>query len=244
MASKYKDEIFDVEEDDEDDLSSIEEDDEEPSSTMIRATKIKSKKNKEDEDEDDEEEEEDEEDGDGIIEEGDVDDDDEEDDEDEGDEDEDIENTINKTRNILSTQFDDSDSDDNDIDADDNYLQKFDESIKEQLLLDYHPELKIQNSIEVEALSRIVRNDAGNIIDPLHKTIPFITRYEKARILGERAKQINNGAKAFVELDISVMDGYLIALKEYEEKKIPFIIKRPIPGGGCEYWKFADLEQL
>jgi hypothetical protein len=36
----------------------------------------------------------------------------------------------------------------------------------------------------------------------------------------------------------------LIALKEYEEKKIPFIIKRPLPNGGCEFWRFADLEIL
>ena len=93
-------------------------------------------------------------------------------------------------------------------------------------------------------MSRIVRNDDGIVIDPLHTTIPFITRYEKARIIGERAKQIEYGATAMVKVDANVIDGYLIALKEYEEKKIPFIIKRPLPNGGCEYWKFKDLEQL
>ena len=35
-----------------------------------------------------------------------------------------------------------------------------------------------------------------------------------------------------------------IALKEYEQKKIPFIIRRPIPDGTCEYWKLKDLEML
>jgi len=62
--------------------------------------------------------------------------------------------------------------------------------------------------------------------------------------LGERAKQLNAGAKPMVEVDINVIDGYLIALKEFEEKKIPFIIKRPLPNGGIEYWKFKDLEVL
>ena len=33
-------------------------------------------------------------------------------------------------------------------------------------------------------------------------------------------------------------------IKEFEEKKIPFIIKRPLPNGGVEYLKFADLEIL
>ena len=41
-----------------------------------------------------------------------------------------------------------------------------------------------------------------------------------------------------------MIDGYLIALKEFEEKKTPFIIKRPLPNGGCEYWKLSDLEVL
>jgi len=26
------------------------------------------------------------------------------------------------------------------------------------------------------------------------------------------------------------------------ERKIPFIIRRPIPGGGSEYWKLSDLD--
>ena len=39
-----------------------------------------------------------------------------------------------------------------------------------------------------------------------------------------------------------MIDGYLIALKELEQKKIPFIIQRPLPNGGCEYWRLTDLE--
>jgi DNA-directed RNA polymerase I, II, and III subunit RPABC2 len=136
------------------------------------------------------------------------------------------------------------DEDDEDDDYDENYLQKFDEKTQQNIISEYHPELQTHNYSEVETLSRVVRDGDGNIIDPLHQTLPFITRYEKAKILGERAKQINAGAPIFVEVDPSVIDGYLIALKEFEEKKIPFIIKRPLPNGGCEYWKFKDLELL
>ena len=89
-----------------------------------------------------------------------------------------------------------------------------------------------------------MRDAEGMIIDPLHKTLPFLTKYEKARILGERAKQIDAGAKPLVEIDADVIDGYLIALAELEQKKIPFIIKRPLMNGGCEYWKLKDLEFL
>ena len=62
--------------------------------------------------------------------------------------------------------------------------------------------------------------------------------------MGERAKQLNMGAKPLVEIGPEVIDGYLIALKEFQEKKIPFVIKRPMPNGGCEYWKFKDLEVI
>jgi DNA-directed RNA polymerase I, II, and III subunit RPABC2 len=136
------------------------------------------------------------------------------------------------------------DEEDDEADDDENYLQKFDESIQQHIIEDFHPELKMHNYEEIEVLSRIVRDPYGNIVDPLHKTLPFLTRYEKARILGERAKQLNAGAKSTIELEANIIDGYLIAMKEFEEKKIPFIIKRPLPNGGCEYWRVSDLEIL
>jgi DNA-directed RNA polymerase I, II, and III subunit RPABC2 len=104
--------------------------------------------------------------------------------------------------------------------------------------------LIIHNYDEVEALCTVVRDERGVIIDPLHRTLPFISKYERTRILGERAKQINDGAKPFVEVDASVIDGYLIAMKEFEEKKLPFIIRRPLSNGASEYWKLRDLEFL
>jgi len=143
--------------------------------------------------------------------------------------------------------FDSGNEDDSDLDEDDNgesYLQKLDESVKEQTIANHHPELIIHNYDEVEALSTVVRDERGVIIDPLHRTLPFLSKYERTRILGERAKQINDGAKPFVETDQSVIDGYLIALKELEEKKLPFIIRRPLNNGASEYWKLRDLEFL
>lgn len=139
---------------------------------------------------------------------------------------------------------DEDDEDDEDQDEDDNYLQKFDDNLSHSIIENYHPELHNHNYEEIEKLSTVFRNNHGVVADPLHRTLPFITKYEKARILGERAKQINSGGKVFVEVDEKVIDGYLIALKEYKEKKIPFIIKRPMPNGGCEYWKFKDLEDI
>ena len=166
---------------------------------------------------------------------------DEEEQEDASESDEDEEKPVEKLRSAFP-EFEDEE--DNEEDDDEFYLQKFDDTTQQKIIADFHPELKSHNYDEIDVLSRVVRDENGNIIDPLHKTIPFITRYEKARILGERAKQINAGAKPFIDLEPNVIDGYVIALKEFEAKKIPFIIKRPMPNGGVEYWRFEDLEVL
>jgi hypothetical protein len=173
--------------------------------------------------------------------------DEEDEDEEEEDEEEEEEEDEEKQHNteILRTAFSEfNDDEDEEEDEDEFYLQKFDENTQKKIISDFHPELQSHNYDEIDILSRVVRDENGNIIDPLHKTLPFITRYEKARILGERAKQINSGAKPFVDLEPNVIDGYVIALKEFEAKKIPFIVKRPLPNGGVEYWKFEDLEVL
>jgi len=129
-------------------------------------------------------------------------------------------------------------------DEDNQYLQKFNAEINRNYIVDFHPECSMHNYDEISVLSRIVRDKTNNIVDELHKTIPFLTKYERTRILGQRAKQLNSGAKAFIKVPENVIDGYLIAELELAEKRIPFIIRRPIPGGGCEYWSLRDLEIL
>lgn len=138
---------------------------------------------------------------------------------------------------------DDDEMDDDEMD-DDDYLQKFDDNNQQQIIQDFHPELHQHNIDEINAMTTILKDGNGNIVDPLHKTLPFITKYEKARILGERSKQIASGATPLVNIDETIIDSYIIATKEFEEKAIPFIIKRPLPSGGCEYWKLEDLEIL
>jgi len=144
----------------------------------------------------------------------------------------------------LDIDLEDDNDEDDEEDDDENYLQKFGENCQKKVIEEYHPELQAHNTDEIETLSRVVRNEIGQIIDPFHKTIPILSRYEKARILGERAKQLNAGAEPFIEIDETLIDGYLIALKELDAKKIPFIIQRPLPNGACEYWCLRDLEIL
>jgi DNA-directed RNA polymerase subunit K/omega len=133
---------------------------------------------------------------------------------------------------------------DEEPEEDEFYLQKFDSELRNNFILNHHPEARTHNYEEVKAMSRVSRDGKGIIVDKLHKTLPFLTKYEMTRVLGQRAKQLDSGAKAFVKVPLNVIDGYHIAKLELEQKKIPFIIKRPFPNGGVEYWNVSDLEVL
>lgn len=137
---------------------------------------------------------------------------------------------------------DDEDEEDDNI----NYLQKFNNEVNRNYILETHPECAIHNETEIQMLSTIVRNDKNIIIDDLHRTLPFLTKFEKARILGQRAKQINSGSKPFIPSDSysNIIDGYKIAEIELKQKLIPFIIRRPLTNGSSEYWKVSDLENI
>ena len=152
------------------------------------------------------------------------------------------ENAAIRIAEFSEDEDDEGEDDDDDDELNENYLQKLDHDVKQNIISDFHPELNTHSMEEVEASCTLIRDDKGIIIDPLHRTLPFVTRYEKARVIGERAKQINSGAKPFIEIDQSMIDGYLIALKEFESKKIPFIIRRPLPNGNSEYWRLSDME--
>jgi DNA-directed RNA polymerase subunit K/omega len=152
-------------------------------------------------------------------------------------------NKKNMPKENNSSNYDD-DADEDEDEDEDNYLQKFNQEINRNYVNEVHPECISHNYKEIEYLTKITRNEQNIIIDPLHKTIPFLTKYEKARVIGQRAKQIEAGSKPFINVPENIIEGYIIAELELKQKKIPFIIRRPLPSGGCEYWKLKDLEMI
>ena len=72
-------------------------------------------------------------------------------------------------------------------------------------------------------------------------TKPFMTRFEKAKILGVRSEMIANGAPALINVPRGITSTYEIATMEYNQKKIPLMIKRKLPNNSFEYWKIDDL---
>ena len=75
------------------------------------------------------------------------------------------------------------------------------------------------------------------------QTTPFLTKYEKARIIGARALQISKNSPILIsnEQRGDETDPILIAEIELREKKIPFIIRRYLPDGSYEDWKVNEL---
>ncbi len=59
----------------------------------------------------------------------------------------------------------------------------------------------------------------------------FLTRYEKARILGARALQLSYGAPMLIEKPADVIDPIKIAQLELKAKILPLTIRREYPNG-------------
>jgi DNA-directed RNA polymerases I, II, and III subunit RPABC2 len=78
------------------------------------------------------------------------------------------------------------------------------------------------------------------IPDDKRTTTPYMTKYERARVLGTRALQISMNAPVLVDLE-GETDPLQIAIKELNQKKIPLIIRRYLPDGWYEEWTCEEL---
>lgn len=72
-------------------------------------------------------------------------------------------------------------------------------------------------------------------------TSSFMTKYEKARVLGTRALQISKNAPLMITPLPNESDPYKLAERELNERRIPFIIRRYLPDGSYEDWKLSEL---
>tara|TARA_B110000037_G_C16663234_1_gene319450 strand:+ start:158 stop:466 length:309 start_codon:yes stop_codon:yes gene_type:complete len=77
-------------------------------------------------------------------------------------------------------------------------------------------------------------------------TLPFLSKYEKAKILGLRIQQLSTGANTTLlkEEYIDLKSNVEIAEKELKLKKIPLIISRRLPNNKRELWHVKDLLDL
>tara|TARA_Y100000590_G_scaffold375540_1_gene440522 strand:+ start:2022 stop:2453 length:432 start_codon:yes stop_codon:yes gene_type:complete len=132
----------------------------------------------------------------------------------------------------LETIFDDYE-DPNDIDDIDN-IDDIDS--KDEILLENISENEYKSSlISIEEFNTFYKEYKKEI-----KTSKILNKYEKTKILSERAEQLSEGAIPLIPNADKYNNVLEIAEEELKEKKIPFIIKRMV-NNKFEYIKIEDL---
>lgn len=71
-------------------------------------------------------------------------------------------------------------------------------------------------------------------------TNPYLTKYERTQLISLRAQQLNMGAIPMVNVG-KMKRTVEIAEKELMERKIPLMVRRPLPNGKYEDWKIDEL---
>jgi len=113
-------------------------------------------------------------------------------------------------------------------------------------LLKFHPEARI-DTIESVSMDLILTNvpptftNADGQVDSKHRSSPFLTQYEKTKVLGFRTNQLSLGARPYIAVPEHVTEIREIARLELEARRLPIIIKRPMPDGTFEMWRLSDL---
>lgn len=106
---------------------------------------------------------------------------------------------------------------------------------------DHHAEEEIEEQDDVVVADGPV-GDGARKRDILERvTTAYLTKYERARILGTRALQISMNAPVLVNLE-GETDPLTIAQKELRERVIPLIIRRTLPDNTYEDWHIKELD--
>jgi DNA-directed RNA polymerase I, II, and III subunit RPABC2 len=110
-----------------------------------------------------------------------------------------------------------------------------------EMLYKFHPETVLDYMETVVPEVPLKAAPPMNEKDGKHRSPPFLTVYESTKILGARTNQLAEGAMPFVAVPEYVTQPLEIAKLELAQRRLPFIIKRPMPDGTFEYWRLSDL---
>jgi DNA-directed RNA polymerases I, II, and III subunit RPABC2 len=75
-------------------------------------------------------------------------------------------------------------------------------------------------------------------------TLDCISKYEYARVIGMRARQIASNSPLYIDDPLEQLKGLSaidIAEREFKAKRLPFIVRRVLPNGWYEDWPLHEL---
>ena len=143
----------------------------------------------------------------------------------------------NDADDIDEIDVDEVDIDDVDVNVDEEKTTIFSNPI--ETLLKFHPECILEYE-EVEhadiPLASVPPED-----DIKHRSLPFLSIFEKTKILGMRTNQLAQGARPFITVPEYITDVKEIAKLELEQRRLPIIIKRHMPDGSYEKFRLIDM---
>ena len=121
----------------------------------------------------------------------------------------------------------DEDYDVNDFDEDENFVE------------DDMDNENIEEEQKVISYDEIINKKTNK----KKKTVPFLNKFEKARLLGVRIQQLSAGAQPKINTEglNSIVE---VVNEELIQRKIPLIIKRNLPNGESEEWKLEEFEKV
>ena len=124
-------------------------------------------------------------------------------------------------------EVDDEESDKGDPDCMYNYAEEDD---------DEDSDVALDDLLEEEVDTVYVRDDQM-------MTKPFLFKYERVRLLSDRTKQLELGAKPMLK-NVDHLSKREIAELELEKRVIPLIIERGLPGGKIERWPISKFVRV
>ena len=109
-----------------------------------------------------------------------------------------------------------------------------------EVLYRHHPETILDYAEAIEPLIQLETvMPAGG--DSRHTSQPFLSNYEKTKILSFRSNQLAQGARPYITVPEHMINVLEIAKLELNQRRLPYIVKRPMPDRTFEYWRLSDL---
>ena len=82
-----------------------------------------------------------------------------------------------------------------------------------------------EEEAEEDIPDAVVGEESDTEVEDRNSGVKFLTKFEKARVLGVRTQQIKSGAQIFVERKPSDTD-FDVAMRELLSRRMPLIIRR------------------
>ena len=89
--------------------------------------------------------------------------------------------------------------------------------------------------------SRKHSNNVGNVELSQRRGLPVLTRFERAKLLSQRAEQLASGSAATFRNNGEFESPVDIAQEELRRRVIPFFVIRVFPDGSQEKWNVKEF---